>query len=381
MPLTVVDKNADDSALKNLMEMSLDLTDWDRSDMVLEEPDPDPKKPLASEPPSPRAEDCLEYQERVKLGSHDGVVSSSSSSPRIGLHNFLGSPPTTTKEIAPDSELEELSPMTETSPDLASQLLLTEEFSEKSSEPSDEDFQSTERVPQAFGSSTSLSASPSISSFSRLIHPQHLPEKNLDNGNSPKPLGWSSVSSIGQKEDAEISEPDFDVNSNQPRSNSTQEQVLPPASDSSETEKEIAPKEIPVARPFKLEPSDAAVEWERQKEENPAICEEPWTKEVDRLMALVGLEEVKARFLAIKAKIDTCQEQEHSLKKTDDTDDSIKEIDDTDDNVEEIDDTDDSVEEIDDAAQDFQVSLKSERFNVILQGNPGTGKRYCVLKC
>ncbi|EKM48078.1 uncharacterized protein PHACADRAFT_109430, partial [Phanerochaete carnosa HHB-10118-sp] len=71
--------------------------------------------------------------------------------------------------------------------------------------------------------------------------------------------------------------------------------------------------------------SKAEREWQRQKNtegaHNPAI---------DAIMEMTGLEEVKAQVLRIKAKIDTTQRQ--------------------------------------------GASLKDERFNVVLRGNPGTGK-------
>jgi DNA replication protein DnaC len=50
---------------------------------------------------------------------------------------------------------------------------------------------------------------------------------------------------------------------------------------------------------------------------------------IDQLMALVGLEEVKQQVLAIKAKVETCKRQ--------------------------------------------NTNLQNERFNIVFQGNPGTG--------
>lgn len=76
-------------------------------------------------------------------------------------------------------------------------------------------------------------------------------------------------------------------------------------------------------QPFKLRPSPAAEEWQRQKSlgaVNPAI---------DELMDMIGLEEVKRQVLNIKAKVEVCKRQ--------------------------------------------KVDLRSERFNIIFQGNPGTG--------
>ena len=51
---------------------------------------------------------------------------------------------------------------------------------------------------------------------------------------------------------------------------------------------------------------------------------------IDELMCYEGLEEVKHQFLDIKSKVDVCKNQERDLKK--------------------------------------------ERFNIVFQGNPGTGK-------
>jgi hypothetical protein len=76
-------------------------------------------------------------------------------------------------------------------------------------------------------------------------------------------------------------------------------------------------------QPFKLRPSPSAEEWQRQKAlgaVNPAI---------DELMDMIGLEEVKRQVLNIKAKVEVCKRQ--------------------------------------------RVDLRSERFNIIFQGNPGTG--------
>lgn len=108
----------------------------------------------------------------------------------------------------------------------------------------------------------------------------------------------------------------------------------------------------PPTRRFNLKKSASQQEWEYQKqwetqmeakrlEEwfNKEACEREdyWEKDpdpcipyIDQVMSLVGLEEVKAQFLAIKAKIDTYLEQD--------------------------------------------VPLRRERFNVIFQGKPGTGQ-------
>jgi predicted AAA+ superfamily ATPase len=76
--------------------------------------------------------------------------------------------------------------------------------------------------------------------------------------------------------------------------------------------------------PFPIKKSAAEQEWEQLKLQgvkNPAI---------DKLMAMVGLENVKQQVLAIRSKAETCKLQGADLSK--------------------------------------------ERFNVVFQGNPGTGK-------
>ncbi|KAF2095592.1 P-loop containing nucleoside triphosphate hydrolase protein, partial [Rhizodiscina lignyota] len=95
---------------------------------------------------------------------------------------------------------------------------------------------------------------------------------------------------------------------------------------------------IAAAKRFKLKPSTAKEEWEKHKQQNEHITNEEWAQKIDQLMALVGLEEVKAQFLSILAKIDTCRDQQAALN-----------------------------------------SDSDKRFNVIFQGNPGTGKTTVAL--
>ncbi|KAI5793323.1 P-loop containing nucleoside triphosphate hydrolase protein [Geopyxis carbonaria] len=71
--------------------------------------------------------------------------------------------------------------------------------------------------------------------------------------------------------------------------------------------------------------SKMADEWERQKRVESAS-----SASIDRLMGMVGLEGVKRQMLAIRDKVETCQQQ--------------------------------------------LTDLKHERFNIVFQGNPGTGK-------
>lgn len=71
--------------------------------------------------------------------------------------------------------------------------------------------------------------------------------------------------------------------------------------------------------------SAAKQEWQRRKDEENAKNDA-----IDELMGLVGLEQVKEQVLAISAKVEICK-----LQKTD---------------------------------------LKNERFHIVFQGNPGTGK-------
>ncbi|KAI2779115.1 P-loop containing nucleoside triphosphate hydrolase protein [Daldinia loculata] len=78
-------------------------------------------------------------------------------------------------------------------------------------------------------------------------------------------------------------------------------------------------------RPFNFMPSTASQEWTRRK-----VLDDETNDVLDELMRYEGLEEVKQQFLDIKSKVDVCKEQGRDLK--------------------------------------------SERFNIVFQGNPGTGK-------
>ncbi|GJE92060.1 stage V sporulation protein K domain-containing protein [Phanerochaete sordida] len=77
--------------------------------------------------------------------------------------------------------------------------------------------------------------------------------------------------------------------------------------------------------PPPLPPSKAEKEWKRQK-----TVEKVESESIDAIMEMTGLEEVKAQVLRIKAKIDTAERQ--------------------------------------------GVSMSDEQFNIVLRGNPGTGK-------
>ncbi|KAI8963873.1 P-loop containing nucleoside triphosphate hydrolase protein [Daldinia sp. FL1419] len=78
-------------------------------------------------------------------------------------------------------------------------------------------------------------------------------------------------------------------------------------------------------RPFGFTPSAASQEWTRRK-----MFDGETNDVLDELMKYEGLEEVKQQFLDIKSKVEVCKEQSRPLK--------------------------------------------SERFNIVFQGNPGTGK-------
>ncbi|KAI1091899.1 P-loop containing nucleoside triphosphate hydrolase protein [Rostrohypoxylon terebratum] len=92
------------------------------------------------------------------------------------------------------------------------------------------------------------------------------------------------------------------------------------------TENSQFAKVVPyVAKPFEFTLSKASQDWDSRKSE-----EEEANDTLDELMQYQGLEAVKQQFLEIKAKVDCCLEQGRDLK--------------------------------------------SERFNIIFQGNPGTGK-------
>lgn len=79
---------------------------------------------------------------------------------------------------------------------------------------------------------------------------------------------------------------------------------------------------------FKRKESAAAWEWDQRKQRGEV------SSVLDKLMQYQGLEEVKQHFLDVKSKVEICKEQ--------DPDGTM--------NV-----------------------LNSERFNVVFQGNPGTG--------
>lgn len=83
----------------------------------------------------------------------------------------------------------------------------------------------------------------------------------------------------------------------------------------------------PNYRPLKQKVSAAEQEWQRRKDANE---EGSKNEAIDKLMRLVGLEEVKEQVLAISAKVEICK-----LQGTD---------------------------------------LKDERFHIVFQGNPGTGE-------
>lgn len=83
----------------------------------------------------------------------------------------------------------------------------------------------------------------------------------------------------------------------------------------------------PNYRPFKQKVSAAEQEWQRRKGANEAGST---NEAIDKLMRLVGLEEVKEQALAISAKVEICKLQE--------------------------------------------TDLKDERFHIVFQGNPGTGE-------
>jgi len=84
------------------------------------------------------------------------------------------------------------------------------------------------------------------------------------------------------------------------------------------------PKRAQPKNPFHQAPSRAAQIWDERKKMGET------SKILDELMLYQGLEEVKRQFLDIKSKVDICEKQDRDLKQ--------------------------------------------ERFNVVFQGNPGTGQ-------
>ena len=114
-------------------------------------------------------------------------------------------------------------------------------------------------------------------------------------------------------------------------SHSTQPQFLPPLSTqptpSNVQHSTQNPCRPPSPKPRPFAPSSKSpseLEWQRQKNLEGADNEH-----IDAIMSLVGLEDVKAQVLRIKAKIDLSKRQ--------------------------------------------NTSIKEERFNIVLLGNPGTG--------
>ena len=111
--------------------------------------------------------------------------------------------------------------------------------------------------------------------------------------------------------------------------------VLPQSQPDAQTS--APPPSAPSSSPEPLPPSASEQEWQRQKDMEGAN-----NPHIDALMEMTGLEEVKEQVLRIKAKIDVSQRQ--------------------------------------------GTSVKDERFNIVLQGNPGTGEwfqcgaPYAILK-
>lgn len=104
-----------------------------------------------------------------------------------------------------------------------------------------------------------------------------------------------------------------------------------PSSDGALSKATSSSKFIP--RPFpRLPPSPSAQEWKRQKE-----VQGKSNSAVDNIMDMTGLEEVKKQVLKITAKIDASTRQ--------------------------------------------NASIKQERFNVVLLGNPGTGSYFSSSDC
>lgn len=93
---------------------------------------------------------------------------------------------------------------------------------------------------------------------------------------------------------------------------------------SSQIQTPQAPSHGPGSRPFQSPASPAAEEWKRQK-----LVEAAKNTAIDELMELVGLERVKEQVLNIRDKVKVYRKQ--------------------------------------------AVNMEKERFNVIFQGNPGTG--------
>jgi hypothetical protein len=143
-------------------------------------------------------------------------------------------------------------------------------------------------------------------------------------GSDLGPRGSSSDDDPEAESDPE-SDPETDAESE------VEVEASPSGPDPDTTEEPSAPPKPQVIEfphcdnPFDPKPSEAAQEWKQRKaehnEENSVI---------DELMGYVGLESVKRQFLDIKSNVDICKQQGRALNK--------------------------------------------ERFNIVFQGNPGTGK-------
>ncbi|GJF00004.1 P-loop containing nucleoside triphosphate hydrolase protein [Phanerochaete sordida] len=114
-----------------------------------------------------------------------------------------------------------------------------------------------------------------------------------------------------------------------PDSSAAPSQYAPADPSSQDADRTRRPSTPPLSTyddtPPPLPPSKSEQEWQRQKDIEGAD-----NASIDAIMAMTGLEKVKEQVLKIKAKIDTTKRQ--------------------------------------------GTSVKEERFNVVLQGNPGTGK-------
>ncbi|EGO03446.1 hypothetical protein SERLA73DRAFT_165136 [Serpula lacrymans var. lacrymans S7.3] len=133
----------------------------------------------------------------------------------------------------------------------------------------------------------------------------------------------AAAARIGQASAPPVLQPPSAVNVNLFRPTKAKKSSLPSAVPSSSSH--VFPPETSASDPERPEESESSIEWERQKE-----MEGVRNDAIDSIMEMTGLEDVKRQVLRIKAKIDVVKRQGTSLNK--------------------------------------------ERFNLVLLGNPGTGK-------
>lgn len=144
-------------------------------------------------------------------------------------------------------------------------------------------------------------------------------------------LRASQISNAGTEPFTKPNSPDPDPSQrSDPTESSTSNSPAPESTVPARSKPSVNKRTVPTAnKPLPLPPVDSPsqTEWKRQKRMEGASNDA-----IDSIMEMTGLEAVKAQVLKIKAKIDTTKRQ--------------------------------------------NTSLKDERFNILLLGNPGTGTAF-----